>query len=123
MRKYRLSGRHLFLTYAQIGLGREECLEQLRRSLIPREIKNYVISTEDHKSEKGEHLHVYLELDKRCDILDKHRLDLEWDGKKIHGNYQSCRSYNSVIRYVIKEGLEKVLTNMELDDMGRVYNV
>lgn len=120
---FRLQGKHLFLTYPKIELTRESALEQLKEKILPRRIEKYVISTEKH-SIGDEHLHVYLELDKVCDIESKNRLDLEIEGKENkHGNYQSCRSYNNVINYIIKGGKENVLTNMDLDDLGREKNV
>jgi hypothetical protein len=123
IKKFRLSGKHLFLTYAQIEIERESALKQLRNKLEPRKIMKYVISTETHK-EKGKHIHVYIELDNLCDIEARNRLDLmDNEGNIKHGNYQTCRSYNAVISYVVKEGKEQVLTNMDLDDNGRLKNV
>ena len=123
---FRLQGKHLFLTYPQIKVSREESLEQLREKILPRRIEKYVISTEKHKTGE-EHLHVYLNLDKACDIEDRERLDLEMEGKdgaeKKHGNYLSCRSYKNVVNYIIKGGREDVLTNMDLDDLGREINI
>jgi Geminivirus Rep catalytic domain len=123
---FRLQGKHLFLTYPQVALSREEALEQIKEKVLPRRIEEYVISTEKH-STGTEHLHVYVKLDKASDIENKNRLDLETEGKegkeKKHGNYQSCRSYNNVVNYIIKGGRENVLTNMDLDDLGREKNI
>lgn len=123
---FRLQGKHLFLTYPQTVLSRESALEQLKEKIMPRRIEKYVISTEKHSTGE-EHLHVYLELDKKSNIENKNRLDLEIEGKegkeKKHGNYQSCRSYNNVVNYIIKGGKENVLTNMDLDDLGREKNI
>ncbi len=123
---FRLQGKHLFLTYPKIEITREEALEQLKEKILPRRIEKYVISTEKHTTGE-EHVHVYLELDKKSNIENKNRLDLEIEGKegkeKKHGNYQSCRSYNNVVNYIIKEGKTKVLTNKDLDDLGRDINI
>lgn len=124
---FRLQGKHLFLTYPKIKLSRESALEQLKEKLLPRRIEKYVISTEKHKT-GDQHLHVYVELDKKSNIENKNRLDLEVEveeeeREKKHGNYQSCRSYNNVVNYIIKEGKENVLTNMDLDDLGREINI
>ena len=126
LKYFRLQGKHLFLTYPEIKLSREEALEQLKEKILPRRIEKYVISTEKHRT-GAEHLHVYLNLDKSSDIEDKERLDLEIEGndgaEKKHGNYQSCRSYKNVVNYIIKGGREDVLTNMNLDDLGREINI
>ena len=116
---FRLSGSHLFLTYAKVDQEREVVLEQLKEKLLPRYILEYVISSEKHKDESN-HIHVYLKLDGRCNICSKKRLDIrDENGEIVHGNYQSCRSFNNVISYVIKDGLENVLTNKDLDKRGR----
>ena len=119
---FRLSGKHLFLTYSQINIDRMKALEQLKEKLEPRKVIKYILSTENHK-DSGKHLHVYCELDYRCNIASKSRLDiLDEDNKPVHGNYQSCRSYKAVIGYVLKEGKDQALTNMDLDDNGREFN-
>jgi hypothetical protein len=91
IKKFRLKGKHLFLTYAQIKMEREEVLKVLRRKLEPRKIEKYVIATEEHKTGE-EHVHVYVRLDRECDIQAARRLDLGEEGGEVHGNYQSCRS-------------------------------
>lgn len=121
-KRFRLQGKHLFLTYPKIIIEREKVLEQLKQKTKPRIIEKYVISTEKHETGE-EHVHVYLGLEKKINIEDKNRLDLEKGEEKRHGNYQSCRSYNNVINYIIKEGKTNVLTNMELDDLGREINI
>lgn len=119
VKRFRLSGKHLFLTYAKLEQEKEEVLLQLRERLRPRLIDKYVISEEEHE-DGSKHIHAYLELDKRCDIRAKERLDIRDEkGEERHGNYQSCRSYMNVIGYVVKEGLKKVLTNKKLDELGR----
>ena len=92
-KKYRLSGRHLFLTYSQCSLEREELLAQLKDKFETNKknankIVNYVISTENHESD-GEHLHAYLELENTCDIRDSRKLDLKKGDLEYHGNYQT----------------------------------
>jgi hypothetical protein len=111
--KYRLNGSHLFLTYSKVDVKREVVLEQLKIKLRPRLIEKYVLSTEEHQ-DGSKHVHVYLGLDKRCDITDARRLDINVEGGEAHGNYQSCRSFKNVIDYVVKEGVSEVLTNMDL---------
>ena len=121
-KQFRLQGKHLFLTYSQYKQKRERVLELLKEKLRPRVIDEFVIATEEHGA-GGEHVHVYVQLDKNCDIENKSRLDLEdKDGKRCHGNYQSCRSYRNVVGYIIKDGLAKVFTNKKLDEFGRELN-
>lgn len=90
-KQFRLRGKHLFLTYAKTGVGREEVLADLRKKLEPRQVEKYVVATEKHKTGE-DHVHVYLRLDKECDILSTGRLDLGEGECAVHGNYQSCRS-------------------------------
>lgn len=124
---FRLQGRHLFLTYPRVEIEREKVLEQLHINLQPKEIEKYVISTEQHE-DGGGHIHAYVCLTSRCDIKNVAQLDLKIKGPdgffvNVHGNYQSCRSYGSVVCYVVKKGLENVLTNMDLTSEGREKNV
>jgi hypothetical protein len=116
-KKFRLQGVNIFLTYPQIKIEREEVLEQLREKLKPRKVVEYAISTEKHEKE-GEHVHVYIKLDKRCDIRDSKRLDLEVEGEKRHGRYETCKSKKNVVKYVVKGGLEGIKTNIGLKKIG-----
>lgn len=118
-KSFRLSGKHLFLTYSQFDQSKEEVYSQLKEKLMPRRVESYVIADEDHK-DGSKHIHVYVELDNRCDIRDSRRLDLkDREGVEKHGNYQSCRCYRNVVGYIVKHGLSRVLTNKNLDDNGR----
>ena len=124
VKKFRLCGKHLFLTYAQCELPREELLAQMRgvfEKNNKNKILNYVISTEKHVDE-GEHLHAYLELENFCDIRDNRKLDLKKGEGVFHGNYQTCRNYENVQRYIVKTGLTNVLSNMKLTKQGKLMS-
>lgn len=121
-KQFRLRGKHLFLTYAKTSVSREQALEELKKKLEPRKVENYVLATEKHHTGE-DHVHVYFKLDKECDITAPGRLDLGEGEGAVHGNYQSCRSWNGVLRYVLKGGMKNVLTNMNLTEDGRVRSV
>lgn len=94
VKAFRLQGRHVFLTYPRVDMSREKVLEQLRSNIMPCEIEKYVICTEKHADGMG-HIHVYIGLNKQCNIRNVGRLDLKEEGAVggiFHGNYQSCRS-------------------------------
>lgn len=108
-KKFRIYAKRLFLTYSRTNLLPSEVLAQL--SLKFEHIEKYVISQEDHadEPEKGKHIHVYLEFDRKVNILSFSFLDLEEsDGngfkKNIHGDYQPVKNKNHVIKYVKKDG-------------------
>ena len=108
------------MTWAKTGeIKKEDVLSSLEAAFKPRLVERYVICEEKHK-DGSNHIHGYVGLNGRCDIRCPKRLDIGPDGsEKIHGNYQSCRSYGAVIRYIVKDSVENVLTNLELNDDGR----
>ena len=111
---------HLFLTYAQMDQEREKVLDQLEKKV---QIEKYVIGSEKHEDGQN-HIHVYLKLKKRCNIYSAKTLDIfDKSEEKKHGKYETCRSYSRVINYVVKGGMENVLTNMDLDDTGREKDI
>jgi DNA replication protein DnaC len=99
---FRISAKNLFLTYSQIDkdLTKEYILNELLKKLS---IKNYLISLEDH-TEHGIHSHILLQLNKKCNIRNKSILDIKFNNKIYHGNYQRVNSLSAVIQYVIKDG-------------------
>ena len=111
-RKFRLQTKKLFLTYSQVGnLPIQEVLVQLKTILDCYTVVEYLITREEHTEgislsdgeEKGKHFHVFIETAKRVDIKMSSRLDLFWEGKCFHGNYQAAKQKNSTIEYILKD--------------------
>lgn len=103
---FRLQGKHLFLTYPQCGLKKEIALEILRAILRQEGIglAEHLIAEETHE-DGSPHLHCYLQLSEKLATRKPRIFDLESaTGETFHGNYQSCRSPSSVMRYCQKEG-------------------
>ena len=124
---FRLQGRHLFLTYSQIGTKVEEqdVKKQLDDKLGTKKIEKYAIVKEKHQ-DGGEHIHVYLKLESGCNIKSADRLDIiDNEGKKYHGKYETCRSYTRVVHYMLKhvKSKEQIYTNMDLENDGREKNI
>lgn len=102
-RKFRLSARNLFLTYSQTFLTKEEVIDQLK-SILGDKIKEYFVSQEKHE-DSGLHIHVYLKLTSKINIISAKKLDLkDSSGNIIHGQYLSARNSSDVINYVKKAG-------------------
>lgn len=98
-KKFRLHASKLFLTYPQCSLERVEVHKHLEQ-IFKDNMKEYMIVQESHKD--GEkHIHCYIELNKRIDLNSDKCLDI----LEYHGNYQSCKSKEKTIEYLIKEDL------------------
>jgi len=99
-KKFRLHASKLFLTYPQCSLERVEVHKHLEQKFKDN-MKEYMIVQESHKD--GEkHIHCYIELNKRVDLNSDKCLDI----LEYHGNYQSCKSKEKTIEYLIKEDKE-----------------
>lgn len=101
---FRLQSKKLFLTYSQIQdkFNKEELKEFLCNKL---DVNKYVVAEEPHK-DGGLHMHVYLELNKICNIINCHFLDF----KEIHGNYVKVKNDYKVKKYCTKE--DNYITNI-----------
>ena len=128
-KEFRLYSKKMFLTYSQINksfdlnledlLIKQQVLQQLEEKIKNKttKIKDYLISLEYHQ-DGNKHIHVFLELEKRIDILDSSFFDLIFmdDNKKeyiIHGNYQVGKNKDSILNYLIKSDIN-FLSNMKL---------
>jgi hypothetical protein len=105
--KFRVNAKKLFLTYPQTGVSAAETLKQLEKILDTWVIDSYFIVREKHEKD-GNHIHAFIELDRKCNITRQDYLDLiesEIDGreKKIHGNYQSAKNPEGLLRYLSKD--------------------
>jgi hypothetical protein len=75
-KNFRIYSNCLFLTYSRTDLAPVEALSQLQEKFS--HISKYVVSQEEHvdEPEKGKHLHVFLEFNKKTNILSCKKLDL-----------------------------------------------
>lgn len=111
-KQFRLSAKKLYLTYSQINknVTHEDILNFLSKKLS---IGEHLIVLENHQ-DGGLHAHVLLVLKKRCNFITPNCLDLEYEKETFHGNYQTAKQINSLIRYLIKEDTN-YLTNMKFN--------
>ena len=118
-KEYRLRTTKFFLTYPQlpnlpnlqeIALSSFEHIFKMKR----RDFK-FLISTEFHE-DGSPHLHVYLEFGLSQGIYSATKLDLEFDGKMYHGNYQAVKSPHATKQYIIKSvsDINELNLNFEL---------
>lgn len=123
---FRVSAKKILLTYSQVEKQLEaqndnhafrDCdlqkqiqqiqqiqPQQIREQLLEKNpnVKGYVVSKQRHK-DGGTHFHVILEASNKFDIKNPHKLDLEFSGKKIHGNYKKINNYKKVVEYICKD--------------------
>jgi hypothetical protein len=106
VRPFRLSAKKLFLTYSPCTLSPEQALSQLQ-IILNYKIESYVITREKSEKDSDFHLHCFLALKKKCNIVSSSRLDLEIIGTEplsfCHGNYQTVKDKNDCVNYVLKQ--------------------
>jgi hypothetical protein len=108
IKKFRLSSKKLFLTYARCPLDTEMIFRQLKLKFLNNPIEKYLIVQERHQdvgiSGVQEHIHVYLKFKKKCNIKDANLLDvLGNSGVSYHGKYEPCKNENNTIEYLAKD--------------------
>lgn len=100
---FRISARRLYLTYSQVPkeMSYEDLLESLNKVVV---FKNYLVAKESHATE-GFHFHVLLVANSKFDIRNENYLNVEYNGKTYHGNYQkSSRTFKNCVEYICKQG-------------------
>lgn len=100
MNKFRLNAAKLSLTYPQCSMTKDSMLESLKDKFKDN-LKEYLIVQELHE-DGNLHLHCYVELKKKIDYGSPLCLDF----KGFHGNYQSCKSKENWIQYLLKADKE-----------------
>lgn len=106
-KSYRLSCKHLLLTYPRLDKTKEQVLGALMEKKLS--IKDYIVARELH-NDGTPHIHVYLKLNLRVNYKDPHCLDIF--GK--HGSYESVRSIKAIYKYLVKGG--DFITNLHTLD-------
>ena len=107
-KKFRLNAKNLFLTYPQFNLSVDLNIifQILEQKFETQEILNYLLVFENHV-DNNRHLHIFLELKKRCNIISSKTLDfkfikLDKTIVEFHGEYECCRSKMATIQYLCK---------------------
>lgn len=124
--KFRIRSLRLFLTYPQCPIKKEEALTLLENLAAgwQNKIKNYVIAEETHM-DGSPHLHAYLQMDKVLETVRPDFADLkainQMEVMNYHGNYQSVRSVQNVIRYCAKK--DDYITNFRDDEMQKFKKI
>jgi hypothetical protein len=124
---FRLNSRKLFLTYSHTTLEKEDVLTQLKTILGSDIIKNFIIAKEKHTDENNFHIHVYLELYKKIDIINCNKLDLiestvtsvnpekekeRETEKRVHGHYTTINvRYPVKLQEYVKKGGDYISSN------------
>lgn len=112
--KFRISGKRYFLTYAQCGVTKEECLHQIQ-SRYP-QLKYWIVSQEKHQ-DGSFHLHAVFEFATRFQTRNERCFDLlqENGSKSYHPNIKTIgtahKDIQLVSQYVMKED-KSPLTNI-----------
>lgn len=96
---FRITAKHLFLTYPQCNVSKDRALALLKDKLEPWKPLYWVVGQERHQ-DGNLHLHCCFKLEQRCSISKPDKMDI--DG--FHGNYQSAVNWKNVVKYCTKHG-------------------
>ena len=92
--KFRLIGKNFFLTYPKCDIAREEAAKLLKEKVKPLYLH---IAREAHQ-DGTHHLHVLVSVTIKIDTQKPNYFDIAGE----HGNYQSCRNTDWVLKYIQK---------------------
>lgn len=97
---FRINSKHVFLTYAQCPLTKDE----LYLLLSPYNISEWVIAKENH-ADGSPHLHAFLTSSTKFNTQSERFFDIKKDNIVYHPNIQSnVRSVKNVVKYIKKDG-------------------
>lgn len=106
---FRLSGKHYLLTYPQCPISKADCYKWFFDKFSPELL---LVAAEVH-ADGSPHLHVYVKFRTRKHIRSNQFFDIDFDGNRYHGNYQTCRSPSACVKYSTKDG--DYVSNFEPD--------
>ena len=128
-KEFRIRSKKFFLTYPKvidIPNLEELFLKAMEETfeIISKKEMDYIIVKELHE-DGTPHIHVYLEFMVQKHVYSRDKLHVKLtniDGKEViqEGKYESARSRESVIAYVLKSSPEDFLSNMHLPMLGGV---
>ena len=99
MARFRIQGRHLFLTYPVCYLDHQYIYDYLLNLSVGNERPSKICVAKENHEDGSPHFHVYLGYDKRRDISNERIFDID----NYHPNIQKVRSYKHCISYIVKD--------------------
>ena len=100
--KFRLSAVNIYPTYPKCSVPLNEALAILHSKLITPVIKDYILVREYHE-DGSPHIHAFIKCYKKVNINNPSHLDLNYEDTIYHGNYQTAKSPNSILTYMLKD--------------------
>lgn len=112
MLKFNLNSRTFFLTYPRCPVEPQIVLERLKTRFEDMSVvlNKYVVAQESH-ADGAKHIHCYVQYSAQLHLRKSTCFDLRVDDITYHGNYQTARSSNDVIKYCCKGGI--YITNIQ----------
>lgn len=100
---FRISAKKLYLTYSQVheNMKHHDVLQSLKQK--DHWNFNFLISREKHL-DGGIHFHVLLTAKNKFNIRTQNFLDITYQEKTYHGNYQAAKSPTALVEYICKAG-------------------
>lgn len=97
--RFRLNAKKLLLTYPRSG---DTTLVDVKSHLETElDIAGGCMCIEHH-ADGGNHIHVYVRLNRKCDIRNPHKLDVNG----LHGNYKTCKQPSKAYNYINKDPVD-----------------
>lgn len=99
---YRLQTRSAFLTYPQCHIKKERALLKLKRFREP----SFICVSQETHEDGNPHLHALIQWKDKFETKNATFFDLvdsEDENKKYHGNYQSAKNNEDVLKYIKKD--------------------
>ena len=120
-KKFRIAAKKIYLTYSQVdeSLTAQYILEQIKQKTM-KPFFDYVIAKECHQ-DGNFHFHVLLLFQKKVNFTNAKVLDIEFQDKIYHGNYQTVRSLEHVLYYICKN--EQYISNLNNFVDGRILSL
>jgi hypothetical protein len=100
---FRINAKRIYLTYSQVNkeMQLQDVLQALKNKKLF--VFKHLISKEHHQD--GEtHFHVMLEATNKFSLTRQDFLDITYQEKSYHGNYQPVKSAYNTVEYICKAG-------------------
>ena len=112
--RFRLNCKRLFLTYPQCPVPRDVAAQQIKDKLQRSGVDKLVVGQEEHQ-DGGHHLHVAVELERRCNVRRSDFFDLSYEDDVYHGKYEKMKgSLAKAAAYCTKDDSDALVEGVNL---------
>jgi len=102
-KRFNMDSKNYFLTYPHCPIPKNEAVKLINEKQKVDNMINYLCVAEELHEDQDQHLHALVEFKNSLSCTNQNYFDLLYEENVYHGNYQTARKNDDVLKYIKKD--------------------